>query len=77
MLIDLYNLSLYKTFQLKKFFKSLLGKKKNQNEKQEVEEDYKYLPKKDELVEEKFTKNFSDNGGKFLYASTKKSYASE
>ena len=71
MLIDLYNLSLYKTFQLKKFFKSLLGNKKNQNEKQEVEEDYKYLPKKDELVEERFTKNFSDNGGKFLYASNK------
>lgn len=71
MLIDLYNLSLYKTFQLKKFFKSLLGNNKNQNEKQEVEEDYKYLPKKDELVEERFTKNFSDNGGKFLYASNK------
>ena len=71
MLIDLYNLSLYKTFQLKKFFKSLLGNKKNQNEKQEVEEDYKYLPKKDELVEERFTKNFSENGGKFLYASNK------
>ena len=69
--IDLYNLSLYKTFQLKKFFKSLLGNKKNQNEKQEVEEDYKYLPKKDELVEERFTKNFSENGGKFLYASNK------
>ena len=71
MLIDLYNLSLYKTFQLKNFFKSLLGNKKNQNEKQEVEEDYKYLPKKDELVEERFTKNFSENGGKFLYASNK------
>ena len=27
------------------------------------------MPKKAELIEEKFTKNFSENGGKFLYAS--------
>ena len=37
-------------------------------EKDLSEEEYKYLPKKDELVEDKFTLNFSSNGGKFLYA---------
>jgi len=54
---------------LKNFIKSLLGKNKNQNENKKTDDDYKYLPKKDELIEEKFTKNFSENGGKFLYAS--------
>tara|TARA_X000000368_G_scaffold419079_1_gene422155 strand:- start:2485 stop:3102 length:618 start_codon:yes stop_codon:yes gene_type:complete len=56
---------------LKNFLKSLLGNKKNQNENKNANDEYKYLPKKDELVEERFTKNFSDNGGKFLYASNK------
>jgi L-lactate utilization protein LutC len=56
---------------LKNFLKSLLGNNKNQNENKNANDDYKYLPKKDELVEERFTKNFSDNGGKFLYASSK------
>tara|TARA_B100001758_G_scaffold150745_1_gene129889 strand:- start:155 stop:772 length:618 start_codon:yes stop_codon:yes gene_type:complete len=56
---------------LKNFLKSLLGNKKNQNENKNANDEYKYLPKKDELVEERFTKNFSDNGGKFLYASSK------
>lgn len=56
---------------MKNFLKSLLGNKKNQNENKNANDDYKYLPKKDELVEERFTKNFSDNGGKFLYASSK------
>jgi len=54
---------------LKNFIKSLLGKNKNQNENKKADDDYKYLPKKDESIEEKFTKNFSENGGKFLYAS--------
>ena len=54
---------------MKNFIKSLLGKNKNQNENKKADDDYKYLPKKDELIEEKFTKNFSENGGKFLYAS--------
>ena len=54
---------------MKNFIKSLLGKNKNQNENKKTDDDYKYLPKKDELTEEKFTKNFSENGGKFLYAS--------
>ena len=49
-------------------FQSLFGSKKSNQEKDLSEEKYKYLPKKDELVEDKFTLNFSSNGGKFLYA---------
>ena len=67
----MYNLYLYKTIQLKNFFKSFLRNKKNEDETKEKELDYKYLPKKDEYIEERFTKNFSENGGKFLYASTR------
>ena len=67
----MYNLYLYKTIQLKNFFKSFFRKKKNEDETKEKELDYKYLPKKDEYIEERFTKNFSGNGGKFLYASTR------
>ena len=55
---------------MKKFFKNLLKPQKNSTENQ-IEEDFKYLPSKDDLVEEKFTKNFTNNGGKFLYASNK------
>ena len=55
---------------MKKFFKNLLKPQKNSTENQ-IEEDFKYLPAKDDLVEEKFTKNFTNNGGKFLYASNK------
>ena len=66
----MYNLYLYKTIQLKNFFKSFFRNKKNEDETKEKELDYKYLPKKDEYIEERFTKNFSENGGKFLYAST-------
>jgi len=67
----MYNLYLYKTIQLKNFFKSFFRNKKNEDETKEKELDYKYLPKKDEYIEERFTKNFSGNGGKFLYASTR------
>ena len=67
----MYNLYLYKTIQLKNFFKSFFRNKKNEDETKEKELDYKYLPKKDEFIEERFTKNFSENGGKFLYASTR------
>ena len=66
----MYNLYLYKTIQLKNFFKSFFRIKKKEDETKEKELDYKYLPKKDEYIEERFTKNFSENGGKFLYAST-------
>ncbi|PDH53450.1 MAG: lactate utilization protein B/C [Cryomorphaceae bacterium MED-G14] len=54
---------------MKNFIKFLLGKNKNQHKNKKADDDYKYLPRKDELIEEKFTKKFSDNGGKFLYAS--------
>ena len=53
---------------MKKIFQSFFGSKKSNQEKDLSEEEYKYLPKKDELVEDKFTLNFSSNGGKFLYA---------
>ena len=53
---------------MKKFFSSLFNKNTSKNDDDKKEE-YKYLPKKDELVENKFTHNFSNNGGKFLYAS--------
>jgi len=53
---------------LKKLFQSFFKSKSLDQDKEENEEEYKYLPKKDELVEDKFTLNFSSNGGKFLYA---------
>ena len=53
---------------MKKIFQSFFGSKKSNQEKDLSEEEYKYLPKKDELVEDQFTLNFSSNGGKFLYA---------
>ena len=53
---------------MKKIFQSFFGSKKSNQEKDLSEDEYKYLPKKDELVEDKFTLNFSSNGGKFLYA---------
>jgi len=53
---------------LKNFFSSLFNKKPSKNDDIK-EEEFKYLPKKDEIVENKFTVNFSNNGGKFLYAS--------
>ena len=53
---------------MKKLFQSFFKSKSLDQGKEESEEDYKYLPKKDELVEDKFTLNFSSNGGKFLYA---------
>ncbi|MEE2604633.1 MAG: LUD domain-containing protein, partial [Bacteroidota bacterium] len=55
---------------MRNFFKNLLKPKKDITENQ-TEEDFKYLPAKDDLIEEKFTKNFTNNGGKFLYASNK------
>ena len=53
---------------MKKLFQSFFKSKSLDQDKEENEEEYKYLPKKDELVEDKFTLNFSSNGGKFLYA---------
>lgn len=53
---------------MKKLFRSFFKSKKSSNQEEESEIEYKYLPKKDELVEEKFTLNFISNGGKYLYA---------
>jgi L-lactate utilization protein LutC len=53
---------------LKKLFRSFFKSKKSNKQEEESEIEYKYLPKKDELVEEKFTLNFISNGGKYLYA---------
>ncbi len=53
---------------MKKLFRSFFKSKKSNNQEEESEIEYKYLPKKDELVEEKFTLNFISNGGKYLYA---------
>tara|TARA_B100001173_G_scaffold239389_1_gene209139 strand:+ start:32 stop:649 length:618 start_codon:yes stop_codon:yes gene_type:complete len=53
---------------LKKLFQSFFKSKKSDTQEEESEIEYKYLPKKDQLVEEKFTLNFISNGGKYLYA---------
>ena len=53
---------------MKKLFQSFFKSKSLDQNKEEIKGEYKYLPKKDELVEDKFTLNFSSNGGKFLYA---------
>lgn len=53
---------------MKKLFRSFFKSKKSSAQEEESEIEYKYLPKKDELVEEKFTLNFISNGGKYLYA---------
>ena len=53
---------------MKKLFRSFFKSKKSSTQEEESEIEYKYLPKKDEFVEEKFTLNFISNGGKYLYA---------
>ena len=53
---------------MKKLFRSFFKSNKSSTQEEESEIEYKYLPKKDELVEEKFTLNFISNGGKYLYA---------
>ena len=53
---------------MKKLFRSFFKSKKSNTQEEESEIEYKYLPKKDELVEENFTLNFISNGGKYLYA---------
>lgn len=58
---------------LRKFFKNLLKPQKDSIE-DHVEDNFKYIPSKDDLVEEIFTKNFTNNGGKFLYASNKEEF---
>ncbi len=54
---------------MKKFIKSFF----NKSEKENLEEnkDGKYMPKLKAPIEERFTFNFTENGGKFLYCETK------
>lgn len=48
-------------------FKRLLGKKSKSDDKAPSKEQSKYFPDQDLPTDEKFTRNFSKNGGKFLY----------
>ena len=45
---------------MKNFFKSFFSSEENEDEKKKKDLDYKYLPKKDEYIEERFTKKFSE-----------------
>jgi hypothetical protein len=47
--------------------KRLLGKKSKSDDKAPVKEQSKYYPEQGLPTDEKFTRNFSKNGGKFLY----------
>jgi hypothetical protein len=48
-------------------FKRLFGKKGKSDNEAPSKEQSKYFPDKDLPTDEKFTRNFSKNGGKFLY----------
>ena len=48
-------------------FKRLLGKKSKSDDKAPSKERSKYFPEQDLPTDEKFTRNFSKKGGKFLY----------
>jgi len=54
---------------LKKFIKSFFNKSEKENS--EEKEDGKYMPEIKAPIEERFTFNFTENGGKFLYCETK------
>jgi hypothetical protein len=54
---------------LKKFIKSFFNKSEKENS--EENEDGKYMPEAKAPLEERFTFNFTENGGKFLYCETK------
>ena len=43
---------------------------KSDKEHQKNEDENKFLPKKDTPIDESFTINFNENGGKFLIAKT-------
>lgn len=47
--------------------KKLFGKKSKSDDKAPAKEQSKYFPEQDLPTDEKFTRNFSKNGGKFLY----------
>ena len=54
---------------MKKFIKSFFNKSEKENS--EENEDGKYMPEAKTPLEERFTFNFTENGGKFLYCETK------
>ncbi|SUZ51637.1 uncharacterized protein METZ01_LOCUS4491 [marine metagenome] len=54
---------------MKKFIKSFFNK--SEKEDSEENEDGKYMPEAKAPIEERFTFNFTENGGKFLYCETK------
>jgi L-lactate utilization protein LutC len=54
---------------LKKFIKSFFKKNKSNDKEDKLEG--KYMPKKKAPIEERFTYNFTKNGGKFLYCENK------
>ncbi len=54
---------------MKKFIKSFFNKSEKENS--EENEDGKYMPEVKAPLEERFTFNFTENGGKFLYCETK------
>jgi len=48
-------------------FKRLLGKKTTSDQNPDENGHSKYFPENDLPIDEKFTRKFSKNGGKFLY----------
>jgi|TARA_B110000881_G_C18555511_1_gene506655 hypothetical protein len=54
---------------LKKFIKSFFNKSSDDQSEENIEG--KYMPKKKAPIEERFTFNFTENGGKFLYCENK------
>ena len=54
---------------MKKFIKSFFNK--SEKEASEENRDGKYMPESKAPIEERFTSNFTENGGKFLYCETK------
>ena len=54
---------------MKKFIKSFFNKSSDEQSEENIEG--KYMPKKKAPIEERFTFNFTENGGKFLYCENK------
>lgn len=54
---------------MKKFIKSFFNNPSNDN--QEEAESGKYMPKKEDPIEQRFSFKFTQNGGKFLYCENK------
>ena len=54
---------------MKKFIKSFFNKSSDDQSEENIEG--KYMPKKKAPIEERFTFNFTENGGKFLYCENK------